>query len=172
MFASQPPLHNLSDVSDQSAVETLRAQLAELSADVGKLVELRARQAQRAAGQATDAARDKIEDYPLATMAGAFAVGAVVGLLLTDGRSATPRSRLESARDDLASYADDLKRSLSRTAREYSLTDRLDRMASALSTTDAKETLAPAFERVMGWLGQAKDKAKSAAETAAAKVSG
>lgn len=171
MFASNPSaVRSMSD-HDLSEIEGLKSKISELSNDVAKLVELRAKQAQRAAMQATEATRDTIDGYPLASMAGAFALGAVVGLLVMEGRS-EPKSRYASARDDLASYADDLKRSLSRTAKDYSLTDRLDRMASALSSVDAKDAVQPAFDRVLGWFGQAKAQAKSAAEAAAAKVAG
>lgn len=172
MFTSPSSHHDASSATDASEMHSLQSQIADLSRDVAKLVEVRARQVRRAAGQATDAARDSIEDYPLASVAGAFALGAVVGLLLTEGRSATPRSRLEAMRDDLSTYADDLRRSLSRSARDYSLSDRFEKMASALSSTDAKETIAPAFERVLGWLGQARDQAKSAVDAATAKVTG
>ncbi len=172
MFTSPSSHHDASSADGASEMHSLQSQIADLSRDVAKLVELRARQVRRAAGQATDAAREGIEDYPLASMAGAFALGAVVGLLLTDGRSSAPRSRLEAVRDDLSAYADDLRRSLSRTARDYSLSDRFERMASALSSTDAKEAMAPAFERVLGWLGQARDQAKSAVDAATAKVTG
>lgn len=171
MFASNPSSPKSSSDYDASEIEELRAKITELSTDVAKIVELRAKQAQRVAGHAADSARGKVEDYPLASMAGAFALGAAIGLLVMEGRS-EPRSRYATARDDLASYADDLRRSLSRTAKDYSLTDRLDRMAAALSTVDAKETVQPAFERVLGWLGQAKAQAKSAAEAATAKVTG
>ena len=155
-----------------SEVEALRTQIADLTSDVAKLVNLRARQMNRAAGEATSAAREKIGDYPFESMVAAFVVGAVIAVLVSETRPQTRRSRFDSARDDLASYAGDLKRSLSRTASDYSLTDRLDRMVSALSAPDAKQTLAPLFDRVLGWLGQAKGQVKSAAEAASASVTG
>ena len=171
MFPSPSSHPDSSSAVDGSELKSLRTQIADLSNDVSKFLELRALQVKRAAGEATDAARNRIEHYPLASMAGAFALGAVIGLLLTETHSNTQRTRLEAMRDDLAAYADDLRRSMSRSTRDYSLSDHFDRMASALSATNAKETMAPVFERVLGWLGQAKDRAKSAAE-AAAKVMG
>ena len=171
MFANPPSQSSSSSDFDYSQIDSLKKSITDLSGDVARLVELRARQAQRAVEHATDATREKIGDYPLAAMAGAFALGAVVGLLVTETRS-QPRSRYENARDELASYADDLKRSLSRTAKEYSISDRLERMAAALSATDAKDAVQPALDRVVGWFNQAKAGAKSAADAAAAKVSG
>jgi ElaB/YqjD/DUF883 family membrane-anchored ribosome-binding protein len=172
MFAAPVPQPNASLSDDATEVEKLGAQIAALTGDVTRIVEDRARQAKRLAEHATVATRQQIEEYPLATMAGAFAAGALIGVLLTEKLSETPRSRFDSARDDLSSYASDLKRSLARTARDYSMSERLEGLASALSKTDAKETIMPVFDRVVAWLGQATDSAKTSAQAVAAKVSG
>lgn len=172
MFAAPAPLQKPPFSDDSTEIEKIRAQIAALAGDVTRIVEDRARQAKRLAEDTTVATREQIEEYPLATMAGAFAAGALIGVLLTEKRSETPRSRFDSARDELTSYASDLQRSLARTARDYSMSDRLEGLASALSKTDAKETIMPVFDRVVGWLGQATDSAKASAQAVAAKVSG
>ena len=172
MIAAPAPLLKSPLSDDSTELVKIRAQIAALSVDVARIVEDRARQAKRLAEDATVATREQIEEYPLATMAGAFAAGALIGVLLTEKRSETPRSRFENARDDLTFYASDLKRSLSRTARDYSMSDRLEGLATALSKTDAKESIMPVFDRVVAWLGQATDSAKASAQAVAAKVSG
>ena len=172
MIAAPATLQKPPFSDETSEIEKIRAQISVLAGDVTMIVEDRARQAKRLAEDATVATREQIEEYPLATMVGAFAAGALIGVLLTEKRSETPRSRFENARNDLTSYASDLKRSLARTAQDYSLTDRFEKMASALSTTDAKETVSPLIDRVVAWLGQATDSAKTSAQAVAAKVSG
>jgi ElaB/YqjD/DUF883 family membrane-anchored ribosome-binding protein len=172
MFAAPAPLQKPPFSDDSTEIEKIRAQIAGLAGDVTRIVEDRARQAKRLAEDATVATREQIEEYPLATMAGAFAAGALIGVFLTEKRSENPRSRFENAREDLTSYASDLKRSLARTARDYSMSDRLEGLASALSKTDAKESILPMFDRVVGWLGQATDSAKASAQAVATKVSG
>ncbi len=174
LAANSSPVDPSASQTDGAGLDTLRHQIASLSSEVAQIVESRARKANRAVVDAVETvgstARASTAEYPIATMAAAFAAGAVVGILLLEARKPEPLSRFDSARHDLETYAADLKRSLQQSARNVSMSDRLERMAGALSATDAKATIAPAFERVVGWLGQAKDQAKTMVDAAAAKV--
>lgn len=161
--------------NDQSIgdLDALKVELAMLRDEVAKVVEYRAKQAQRAAQAGVSVARDTVTEYPLASVATAFAVGAAVGLVLISPRKSAPArfgtfEHADQMRADLANYAGQLKANIMHTVRDNSIIERLDRVASALSSTDAKATVGPVMDRVMGWLGQAKD----AAQTAASKATG
>ena len=151
-------------------IEALQVELGMLRDEVSKIVSHRAGQAKKMAEAGVGAARDTVSEYPLASVATAFAVGAALGLVLISSRktNATRFGSAEDMRADLANYASQLRSNMMHTVRDSSIIDRLDRVASALSSTDAKATVGPVMDRVMGWLGQAKD----AAQTAASKVTG
>ena len=68
----------------------------------------------------------------------------------------------DDMRDELGDYTEQMKRKLKSASRQVGLTDNLERLGGALASSDAKSTFAPAFDRVLGWLGQAKDVAQSA----------
>ncbi len=174
LAATNPPVDPTASQDDGAVLEILRSQIVSLSNEVAQIVEDRAKKVNRAVSGAVEnvgnSARTSATEYPIATMAAVFAAGAVIGILLLESRRSEPVSRFDAARHDLENYAADLKRSLQQSARGLSMSDRLERMAGALSATDAKATIAPAFERLTGWLGQAKDQAKTMVDAAAAKV--
>lgn len=150
--------------ADQSTVESLQVELKKLSDEVSSMVSHRAHQAEVAA-------KDAVEDYPMASMAAAFAAGAVIGLLVFQSHSSRPRSSFDDMRDELSDYTEQMKRKLRSASRQVGLSDNLERLGATFASADAKSNLAPALDRVLGWLGQAKDAAQSAVNTAVNKVS-
>ena len=136
-------------------VESLQEELKKLTDEVSGIIAYRARQAEQAA-------KDTVEDYPIASMAAAFAAGAVVGLLVTQSHSSRPRSSFDDMRSELSDYTDQMKRKLRSASRQVGLADNLERLGATLASTDAKATVAPAIDRIISWFGQAKDVAQSA----------
>jgi ElaB/YqjD/DUF883 family membrane-anchored ribosome-binding protein len=138
---------------------TLRDEIAQLAEDVKRLAEFRARQAKRAA-------EETIDEYPVATMAGAFAIGAMIGLVLT-----APRSQ-SSARDEIDRYTRQLRDQVRSAARQSSMADALETLGSRLSAPNAQETAGPIINRVMSWLTEARKTAQATVEKVAEKVAG
>ena len=159
MFAT---ITNQNGAAEPASLADLKAQLATLSDEVSTMVANRARQASEIADAGVDAARETVNDYPLAAIAAAFAAGALVGLALTSRPTPTRRWIGQDVRSDLANYADELRGSLRNAARGTSMADNLERLSSALSAVDAKATVGPAVDRLLGWFNQAKAVAKDA----------
>ena len=151
---------------DVSELDRLKLEIETLANEVSRIVEERTRRARHAAQAGVDAARDGVAEYPLASIAVAFAAGAAIGLIVTSPPRRVRSNFGDDIKGDLANYANQLRSSLAqnvRDVRESSIVDRLERVASALSATDAKETMAPVIDRVAGWFGQAKAAAQTAA---------
>lgn len=172
-------------VSVDATLQSVRDELSALSDQVAKLSAYRLKQAQRLAGEGADAARAKVDEYPLTSIALAFGVGAIVGLAVT-GSSSRRRPRdwrsmntwrsasMSDVRDDLADYTEQMRRSLRRSATNSDLAARLEQVAeriSSVSPSDAKATFTPVLNRVMGWLGSVKDQASAVADDVAKRVS-
>ena len=71
-------------------------------------------------------------------------------------------------RSELGGYADELRRSIRSTVSSTSMADNLERLSTALSAVDAKASVGPAIDRLLGWFNQAKVAAKDAMSKATA----
>ena len=154
--------------SQEIGLTDLKAQLTTLSEEVSRIAADRARQAAKMAEAGVDATRETVSDYPMASLATAFAAGAVLGLVLTQPArsSRTWGSDFRDVGDNLGGYAHDLQQNLRNSVSNTSMADQLERLSSALSAADAKGSIGPAVDRVLGWFNQA----KSATNDAVAKV--
>ena len=155
------PTEISSPTGSATSLSDLKAEFDKLSTEVARIGAERARRAADLAQRGVDGTRGTIEDYPMTAIAGAFAAGALLGLALMPARSSQGWSAA-GIRQDLSGYADDLRRKIRNAARETSMADNLERLASTLSATDAKATVGPAVERLWDWFSQARDAAKDA----------
>ena len=165
MFAQSSP--DQANSVTPPALSELQTELAALAGQVAAITAERARRAGVMARAGAETARETVSDYPLASLAVAFAAGALIGLAVTT--PARP-SRAWSGHDmkrDLAGYADDLRRSIRSSATGASMADNLERLSSALSAVDAKATVGPAVDRLLGWFNQARTAASAAMNKAA-----
>ncbi len=159
--ASMLPTEISSPTGSATSLSDLKAEFDKLSTEVARIGAERARRAADLAQRGVDGTRGTIEDYPMTAIAGAFAAGALLGLALMPARSSQGWSA-SGIRQDLSGYADDLRRKIRNAARETSMADNLERLASTLSATDAKATIGPAVERLWDWFTQARNAAKDA----------
>lgn len=146
----------------------LKAELTTLTSEVTRLVEERARRAAEMAEAGVDATRETVSDYPLASLAAAFAVGALLGLAFTTPARTTRSWTGSDMRNDLSNYAEELRRTIRSTASSTSMADNLERLSTALSAVDAKASVGPAIDRILGWFSQARAVAKDAMSKATA----
>ena len=150
------------DAAPETDLASLQAELSAMAEQVTQIVADRARRAEAVAQSGIKASRDTIVQYPVETMLAVFAAGALLGLAVTAKPARTRGFSAANVKADLDSYAHQLRRSVMHGVNETSMADRLERLTSALSATDAKAAIGPTVERVLGWFGQAKELAQSA----------
>lgn len=165
---SDPNRQGGQDSLNVTSLTDLKAQLTSLTEEVTRIAAVRAQQAAKMAEAGVQATRETVSDFPMASIAGAFAAGAVLGLVLTQPArsSRTWGSDFGDVSDNLEGYAQDLQQSLRNSVSTTSMADHLERLTSAISTAEAKGSIGPTLDRVLGWFNQA----KSAANDAVAKV--
>ena len=164
--STTPESGDFSPEHESNELEALRNQIAALSSEVSRIAAERLELAKRTAEQSADLARESIEAYPLASLALAFGVGALIGLAVVPARRTSTDWRhasLSSVRDDLADYTRQMKRSIRSTAAGSGFMSNLERVADTVSSVDAKATIGPVWNRLVAWLETAKARATTAA---------
>lgn len=148
------------DADDHDAmIAALRVDLANVVADLKKIVEARASHAKdiaiEGAADGLDFARDTIRAHPMAAIAVTAALGAALAVALTS----TPRRALgarvadwipDVRRADLEGMTRGLQRSASSTG--SSLLSAFERVVDSVSTIDPKSSLTPTLEKAAVWL--------------------
>lgn len=168
MLASRTSNQTASPGNGSSGLSELKRELDKLSREVTRIAASRAERASALAESGVSTTRETIAEYPIPAMVGAFAVGALLGLALVPSSSSSNTRHLSRSwtdreiREELQNYAEDLRRNVQRSVRGSTIADGLERLASALSATDARSSIQPALDRVMGWLGQARNTAADA----------
>jgi ElaB/YqjD/DUF883 family membrane-anchored ribosome-binding protein len=157
---SMPP--NSSYGAEAEAHETtlaeLRNDLAEVTADVRRVIDARTKRAQQAASAGIDMARDTIKANPVASMMVATAVGAAVALLIVPAPHAAPRLRNirewapHVTRADLQEMMGQLQATASNATAGTPLLSIFERVVDSVSSIDPKTTLTPALEKAGAWL--------------------
>ena len=162
--------HSHQGVSAEALVE-LRDSVAALAKEVATITERRAKAAANAASQAVGAGTDEVSGIirrqPELSMAVAAAAGAIIALLVVPRARRTRGSRLERwlphvTRADLQEMADNIQRSVSRTASSAAapVAPTFERLLETLAGFDPSPSVASAFDKLGGWLQKAPAKAK------------
>jgi hypothetical protein len=141
----------------------LRNSVTEIAKDISRVAEARARAAQDVAEKGTATLRRGIRQQPVLALGIAALAGAVLAVAVVPRGSRSRASRWDSwvpnmphmpsvTRADLYEFADNLQRSVARTASNVPLTSTLERLADAVTRMDQGAGVSTALEKVGSWM--------------------
>lgn len=137
-------------------LDELRRDLAAVVADAKRFAEVRVAQAEAAANDGLDIARDTIRAHPMAAIAVATLLGAAVAVALTPASRKTsnwdkwvPGGLTTAHVQDMIANA---QRSVSQSAAGSSMASALERVVESVSSIDPNTSLTPALEKAGAWL--------------------
>ena len=142
-----------------SQLAELRAELATIATEFGKLVEARSAKAKEfvidEATAGMNATRSAIRAQPMASLAIALVIGAAMAVLIVPkGASRRPtRNRdwsFDATRAELNGALDRARHAMP-DVNSRSLMSSLERMVDSLSSIDAKSALMPTWEKIAPW---------------------
>ena len=149
------------DDPEAATLNSLQDELISIKNQLAGLAEQGASRARQLATDTTESARGLVREYPLASMAVLFILGGLIALAVIPSVS-KKRSKVQEWTDDMSHFTDKIQRSIRNSVRQSGMMDNLERVGSALSSVDAKETIAPVVDRLLNWFGQARDKVNKA----------